>query len=222
MILRESTEGLFKGRENGEIIGDEEARDTQIITRATSERLFRFAFENARARKERGNPGRVTCIDKANVLTSMAFFRKIFDEIAPEYPDCAADHHYIDATALDLVPTENMYGDIISDLAAGLIGGMGFAPSADIGDGHAVFQPSHGTAPDIAGQGKANPTATILSAAMMLDWLGQRHNEPGCVEAGALLEKAVDDAFAGGDLRTADFGGPAGTADVTNAVLERI
>lgn len=231
VILRESTEGLFKGRENGEIIGDEEARDTQIITRATSERLFRFAFEIARARKERGKPGRVTCIDKANVLASMAFFRKIFDEIASGFPDCAADHHYIDATALDLVrrpwdfdvmPTENMYGDIISDLAAGLIGGMGFAPSADIGDGHAVFQPSHGTAPDIAGQGKANPTATILSAAMMLDWLGRRHSEPGCVEAGALLEKAVDDAFAGGELRTADFGGPAGTADVTNAVLERI
>ena len=161
----------------------------------------------------------------------MAFFRKIFDEIATEFPDCEADHHDVDAAAFDLVrrpwtfdvmPTENMYGDLISDLAAGLIGGMGFAPSADIGDGHAVFQPSHGTAPDIAGQGKANPTAMILSAAMMLDWLGRRHNEPDCVEAGALLEKAVDNAFAVGELRTADFGGPAGTADVTNAVLARI
>lgn len=231
VILRESTEGLFKGRENGEVIDDREARDTQIITRDTSERLFRFAFEIARARKEQGKPGRVTCIDKANVLASMAFFRKIFDEIAAEFPDCQADHHYIDATALDLVrrpwdfdvmPTENMYGDIISDLAAGLIGGMGFAPSADIGDGHAVFQPSHGTAPDIAGQGKANPTAMILSAAMMLDWLGRQHNEPGCVEAAQLLEQAVDDAFGGGELRTADFGGSAGTADVTNAVLDRL
>ena len=115
-----------------------------------------------------------------------------------------------------------MYGDIISDLAAGLIGGMGFAPSADVGDGHAVFQPSHGTAPDIAGQGKANPTAMFLSAAMMLDWLGRRHNEPDCVEAGMLLEKAVDDAFAGGALRTADFGGPDGTAEVTNAVLAQL
>ncbi|MBG02921.1 MAG: 3-isopropylmalate dehydrogenase [Rhodospirillaceae bacterium] len=231
VIVRESTEGLFKGRENGEIIEDREARDTQIITRPTSERLFRFSFELARARKERGKPGSVTCIDKANVLASMAFFRKIFDEIAAEFPDCEADHHYVDATALDLVrkpwafdvmPTENMYGDIISDLAAGLIGGMGFAPSADVGDGHAVFQPSHGTAPDIAGQGKANPTAMFLSAAMMLDWLGRRHNEPDCVEAGMLLEKAVDDAFAGGALRTADFGGPDGTAEVTNAVLAQL
>ncbi|MBT5495638.1 MAG: isocitrate/isopropylmalate dehydrogenase family protein [Alphaproteobacteria bacterium] len=231
VIVRESTEGLFKGRENGVVIDDREARDTQIITRSVSEQLFRFSFELAQARKARGKPGRVTCIDKANVLASMAFFRKIFDEIATEFPDCEADHHYVDAAAFDLVrrpwtfdvmPTENMYGDIISDLAAGLIGGMGFAPSADIGDGHAVFQPSHGTAPDIAGQGKANPTAMILSAAMMLDWLGRRHNEPDCVEAGALLEKAVDNAFAGGELRTADFGGPAGTADVTNAVLAGI
>ena len=96
---------------------------------------------------------------------------------------------------------------------------MGFALLADIGDGHAVFQPSHGTAPDIAGQGKANLTAIILSVVMMLDWLGRRHNEPDCVEAGALLEKAVDNAFVGSELCTADFGGPTGSADVTNAVL---
>ncbi|MDP6389049.1 MAG: isocitrate/isopropylmalate dehydrogenase family protein [Alphaproteobacteria bacterium] len=231
VILRESTEGLFKGRENGEVIGDEEARDTQVITRATSERLFRFAFELARERKERGKPGRVTCIDKANVLASMAFFRKIFFEIAAEFPDCEADTHYIDATALDLVrrpwdfdvmPTENMFGDIISDLAAGLIGGMGFAPSADIGAENAVFQPSHGTAPDIAGQGMANPTAMILSAAMMLAWLGRRHGEDGCLQAARLLEGAVDAAFGEDGLRTADFGGPDGTAEVTKAVMARI
>lgn len=231
VILRESTEGLFKGRENGEVIGDEEARDTQVITRAASERLFRFAFELARERKDRGKPGRVTCVDKANVLASMAFFRKIFFEIAAEFPDCEADTHYIDATALDLVrrpwefdvmPTENMYGDIISDLAAGLVGGMGFAPSADIGEGHAVFQPSHGTAPDIAGSGKANPTAMILSAAMMLEWLGRRHGEDGCLQAARLLEAAVDGAFGEDGLRTVDLGGAHGTAEVATAVMARI
>lgn len=161
----------------------------------------------------------------------MAFFRKIFDEIAAEFPGWEADRHYVDVAALDLVrcpwsfdvmPTETRYGDIIADLAAGLIGGMGFAPSADIGDGHAVFQPSPGTAPDIAGQGKANLTAIIFSAVMMLDWLGRRHNEPDCVEAGALLEKAVDNGFVGGELRTVDFGGPTGSVDVTNAVLAGI
>tara|TARA_Y100000766_G_scaffold131672_1_gene113224 strand:+ start:346 stop:738 length:393 start_codon:yes stop_codon:yes gene_type:complete len=103
VIMREFTEGLFRGSENHEIIGDAEARDTQINTRTTSERLFRFTFEITRARKERSKRGRDTCIDKANMLASMAFFRKIFNEIAPEFPDCAADHHYIDATALDLV-----------------------------------------------------------------------------------------------------------------------
>jgi 3-isopropylmalate dehydrogenase len=118
--------------------------------------------------------------------------------------------------------TENMFGDILSDLGAGLIGGMGFAPSADIGDDHAVFQPCHGTAPDIAGQGKANPTAMFLSAAMMLDWLGERHERSGVVEAGRLITAAVDGAFAGGRLRTAEFGGDAGTEAVTRAVLDAL
>ena len=103
VIMREFTEGLFRGRENHEIIGDAEARDTQINTRKTPERLFPFTFEINSARKERSRRGRVACIDKANMPTYMAFFRIIFNEIAPEFPDCAADHHYIDAKALDLV-----------------------------------------------------------------------------------------------------------------------
>jgi 3-isopropylmalate dehydrogenase len=138
----------------------------------------------------------VTCVDKANVFRSMAFFRKIFDERAGKFPKLRAAHHYIDATALDLVRrpwdfdvlvTENMFGDILSDLGAALIGGMGFAPSADIGDDHAVFQPCHGSAPDIAGTGKANPTAMFLSAAMMLDWLGRRHRHDAALTASRLL-----------------------------------
>ena len=137
-----------------------------VITRRGSERVHDFAFRLARRRKARGGPGRVTCVDKANVFRSMAFFRKIFDERARAFPDIEARHNYIDATALDLIRkpwefdvivTENMFGDILSDQTAGLVGGMGMAPSADIGDEHGLFQPCHGSAPDIAGQGKANP-----------------------------------------------------------------
>ncbi len=154
-----------------------------VITRRGSERVHDFAFRLARRRKARGRPGRVTCVDKANVFRSMAFFRKIFDERARAFPDVEARHNYVDATALDLIRkpwdfdvlvTENMFGDILSDETAALVGGMGMAPSADVGDRHGLFQPCHGSAPDIAGQGKANPTATILSAAMMLDWLADR------------------------------------------------
>jgi 3-isopropylmalate dehydrogenase len=112
-----------------------------------------------------------------------------------------------------------MFGDILSDLGAGLIGGMGYAPSADIGDEHAVFQPCHGTAPDIAGRGLANPIAMFLSAAMMVEWLGDRHGIAEAARAGALIRAAIDRAFAGGDLLTCELGGKAGTKEVTRAVL---
>jgi 3-isopropylmalate dehydrogenase len=121
--------------------------------------------------------------------------------------------------ALDVLVTENMFGDILSDLGAGLIGGMGFAPSADIGDSHAVFQPCHGSAPDIAGQGKANPTAMFLSGAMMLEWLADRHGVPEAAEAAARIQDAVDAAFAGGALVPFEIGGEEGTAEVTEAVM---
>jgi 3-isopropylmalate dehydrogenase len=230
VILRESTEGLFWARGRGEVIEDREARDTMVITRATTERLSRFAFRLAERRAERlGRPQKVTLVDKANVFTSMAFMRKVFHEVAKEFPQVPAGEHYIDAMALDLVrrpwdfdvlPMENMFGDIISDLGAGLIGGMGYAPSADVGDTHAVFQPSHGTGPDIAGKGIANPTAMLLSAAMMLDWLGSRGAGQGWTDAATELEGAVDGAFAAG-LRSAEFGG-VGTREVAGAVAARI
>ncbi|MBR0644903.1 isocitrate/isopropylmalate dehydrogenase family protein [Plastoroseomonas hellenica] len=231
VILRESTEGLFAARGRGEIIDDREARDTMVITRATTERLSEFAFNLARRRAaRRGRPGAVTLVDKANVFTGFAFMRRVFDEVAQRHPDLVASHHYIDAMALDLIrrpwdfdvlPTENMFGDILSDLGAGLVGGMGFAPSADIGDNHAVFQPSHGTAPDIAGKGLANPTAMLLSAALMLDWLGERGGGQAWSDAAAELEGAVDAAFAGG-LRTPDIGGKAGTVEAGRAVIDKI
>ncbi|MGG5890349.1 isocitrate/isopropylmalate dehydrogenase family protein [Falsiroseomonas sp. HC035] len=230
VILRESTEGLFWARGRGEMIEDREARDTMVITRATTERLARFSFRLAERRAERlRRPQKVTLVDKANVFLSMAFMRRIFEEVATEFPGVPSGHHYIDAMALDLVrrpwdfdvlPMENMFGDIISDLGAGLVGGMGYAPSADIGDTHAVFQPSHGTGPDIAGKGVANPTAMLLSAALMLDWLGTRGAGQAWSDAATELEAAVDAAFAQG-LRTAEFGG-VGTMEVAKAVAAQI
>jgi 3-isopropylmalate dehydrogenase len=121
----------------------------------------------------------------------------------------------------DVMVTENMFGDILSDLTAGLIGGMGMAPSADIGDRYAVFQPCHGTAPDIMGQGKANPTGMILSAAMMLDWLADKHGIESAADAGEKIERAVDQAYAGG-IKPTEFGGRNGTADIAKAVLEAL
>jgi 3-isopropylmalate dehydrogenase len=227
VLVRESTEGLFASYGKGTIENDSVARETMVITRSTSERLFDFAFHLAQHRKHEGKPGTVTCVDKANVFSAFAFFRRIFDERAACYPEIEARHAYVDATALDMVRkpwtfdvlvTENMFGDILSDLGAGLIGGMGMAPSGDIGDEHAVFQPCHGSAPDIAGSGKANPTATFLSGALMLEWLAVRHRIAACTAAATLLRKAVDRAFAGGKLITAEFGGNASTADVTRAV----
>jgi 3-isopropylmalate dehydrogenase len=226
VVIRESTEGLFASMGKG-IVTHEDARETMHITRRTSERLFEFSFKLAERRRARGRSGRLACVDKANVFRAFAFFRGIFDEVAQGHPQVQADHLYIDACAamlvkrpwdFDVLVTENMFGDILSDLTAGIIGGIGMAPSADIGDRYAVFQPCHGTAPDIMGQGKANPTAMILSVAMMLDWLAEKHGLEAAAEAGERIARAVDKVYAGG-LRPFEFGGSNGTADMTNAVL---
>ena len=225
VVIRESTEGLFASRGKGVVEDDREARDTMVITRKGSERVHEFAFRLAARRTKRT----VTCVDKANVFASMAFFRRIFDEVARRHPDVRARHHYIDATALDLVRkpwefdvlvTENMFGDIISDQTAALVGGMGMAPSADIGDDHAVFQPCHGTAPDIAGLGKANPTACILSGAMMLDWLAERSGNDALAQAARRIEQAVNDIFT--TIKPLEFGGTAGTRAIRDAVLANL
>ncbi len=230
VVIRESTEGLFASMGKG-VVTHDEARETLVITRKTSERLFEFSFRLAARRKARGHAnGGLTCVDKANVFKAFAFFREIFDETAQRHPDVKADHLYIDACAArlvqrpwdcDVMVTENMFGDILSDLTAGLIGGMGMAPSADIGDKYAVFQPCHGTAPDIMGQGKANPTGMILSAAMMLDWLADKHGLESAAEAGEAITRAVDKVYADG-IKPFEFGGRNGTADVAKAVLAEL
>ncbi len=226
VLIRESTEGLFASMGKG-VVTQEDARETMVITRKTSERLFEFSFRLAERRKARGKPGALACVDKANVFRAFAFFRGLFDEAAARHPDVKADRLYVDACAamlvkrpwdFDVMVTENMFGDILSDLTASLIGGLGMAPSADIGDRYAVFQPCHGTAPDIMGQGKANPTGMILSAAMMLDWLADKHGVESAAEAAERIERAVDRAYADG-LKPTEFGGRNGTADIARAVL---
>ncbi len=230
VVIRESTEGLFASMGKG-VVTHDEARETLVITRKTSERLFDFSFRYAQRRKSRGpNKGRLTCVDKANVFKAFAFFRQMFDECAAKYPEVGTDRLYVDACSamlvkrpwdFDVMVMENMFGDILSDLTAGLIGGMGMAPSADIGDTHAVFQPCHGTAPDIMGQGKANPTAMILSTALMLDWLADKHGHEPAAAAAQRIERAVDLAFAAG-IRPMEFGGRDGTAAVAKGVLNAL
>lgn len=219
VLFRENTEGLFAERKARRATRPDVVENAMRVTRSKTERIVRAAFQAAGWRKRR-----ITLVDKANVLPAMAFFREVFDGIAEEHPDIETERVYVDAAALylvqqperfDVIVTENMFGDILSDLAAGIIGGMGLAPSADIGDRHAVFQPAHGSAPDIAGAGIANPLATILSAAMMLDWLD-------LPEYGSAIRAAVTLALANPDCRTRDLGGRMTCRQMTDQVLRHL
>jgi 3-isopropylmalate dehydrogenase len=222
LIVRENCEGLFSARLSQRDRGADEVRDVMLISRRGAERVSRAAFREARKRRKK-----ITLVDKANVLPSMVFFRKVFYEVAREFSDVEADAVYVDAAALylvkdprrfDVILTENMFGDILSDLAAGLVGGMGMAPSADIGERCAVFQPAHGTAPDIAGQGIANPVAAILSAAMMLDWLAK----PELTSAAKRIRAAVEAVLAEPRNRTPDMGGKLTTGEITDRIVSQL
>ena len=231
LVIRETTEGLFAGRSDPREPSDESVSDRMTITRATCEKLFELAFAQARRRRrDHGTPGHVTLLDKANALPSQAFMRKVFDEIAAGHPDIGADRQYIDAGAMmfvthperfDVVVCENIFGDIVSEIAAGIVGGLGVTPSADVGDRHGVFQPSHGTAPDLAGRDLANPVAAILSTAMMLDWLAERHDDPRCAATAASVRRATEQVLKSGP-KTPDLGGNAGTREVTQAIVARL
>ena len=215
VIVRENCEGLFSSRLAPRKRERDQETDTMLITRRGAERICRSAFQLARRRRHH-----VTLVDKANVLPSMAFFRQVFDAVAAEFPDVRAERVYVDAMALflvqrphefDVIVTENMFGDILSDLAAGLIGGMGMAPSADLGDEYGLFQPAHGTAPTIAGRNLANPVATILSVAMMLEWL----EHPEAIRGARMIEAAVARVLSDPANTTTDLGGSLGTTDMT-------
>jgi 3-isopropylmalate dehydrogenase len=170
-------------------------------------------------------------VDKSNVLACWALFRKVFEEIGAEYPEIEKDTAYIDAMTVhlvrqperfDVVVTENQHGDILSDLCAALVGGLGFAPSANLGAHRGMFEPSHGTAPDIAGKGLANPVATILSGALMLDWLAAEHGDARLAAAAERIEGATARVLAAGQVRTADIGGTAATPAMGDAIAEAL
>jgi 3-isopropylmalate dehydrogenase len=231
VIVRESTEGLFYSLGRPQLNLEDEAFETLRISRGASTRVVDFALKLAGHRKDKGLIGRVTCVDKANVFPAFAFFRRIFQERAAAFPCLLADASYVDAVALnlvrepwryDVIVTENMFGDILSDLCAGLVGGIGLAPSADIGDGHAVFQPCHGSAPDIAGQGRANPIAMILSTVLMLEWLAERFHDPSLDLAAAIIRLAVNTAFVDGTSVPMEFGGTDGTNETADRVFARL
>ncbi|MGE5128054.1 MAG: isocitrate/isopropylmalate dehydrogenase family protein [Sphingomonadaceae bacterium] len=208
VIVRENTEGLYLSRGKG--VGNDRAMaDTLLVTREGVERVARYAFELAR---RRGRGKRVTCVDKANVLASLAFFRRVFDEVAEAYPDVAREHLYADAAAqalvlepqrFDVLVMENFLGDILSDLGGATVGGIGLCPSGNIGDRHAYFEPIHGSAPGLAGTDKANPVSQVLCAAMMLDHLGE-------ADAAGLVRRAVDAALGERKLVIDRLGQPQG------------
>lgn len=230
IIVRENLEGLFASYGGGGMVGDSVATDTLVITREGTQNVVRTAFQLAAGRKGRPSDGQshVTCVDKANVFRSFAFFRKVFYDVARNFPDIATDAVYVDAMSLylvqnpedfDVLVCENQFGDILSDLGAGLVGGLGVAPSGEIGDHHAMFQPSHGTAPQLAGKNLANPLAMILSASMMFDWLARRHDDPVAAKLAQNIESAVERILADGQCRTPDLGGTNKTTEVTEAVI---
>ncbi|GAA0780473.1 isocitrate/isopropylmalate dehydrogenase family protein [Roseibium denhamense] len=234
IILRESTEGLFysaAAHKRSLVVNDDEVQDILRITRKTTTKLHQFAFDLARKRRNKGTSGKLTCVDKANVFTSLAFFRQIFDEVRADNTDVPVSYNYVDAQALDLVRkpwefdvlvTENMFGDILSDLAGGLVGGMGMAACAEIGDDTGLFQPAHGSAPDIMGQDKANPLAAILSGALMLDYLASKLGQPALSDAADLINQSVETGFQENLLRPFEFGGDMGTKAIARTVAERV
>jgi len=223
LIVRENTEGLYASRGKGEV-RDDGVTDFMTMSRAGIARVVRKAFALAKARTGAPADGarRVTCVDKANVLRGFALFRALFDEIADEHPDIATDHLYADAAAaalverpdtFDVLVMENFTGDVLSDLGAATVGGLGMCPSGNVGDTSAYFEPIHGSAPGLAGQDKANPIATILSAAMLLDWLGEG-------AAAARVREAVERALVTGGITLHPDGTVAqGTKGAAGAVV---
>lgn len=216
IVVRENTQGLYSGLEHVVVPGVVES--LRVITEKASERIVRFAFETA----QKYGRKKVTAVHKANILKlSDGLFLEVAKKVSREFPDIQYDEAIVDATAMKLVMNpqafdvlvmENLFGDIISDLTSGLVGGLGMAPSANIGERYAVFEAVHGSAPDIAGRGVANPTALILSGALMLAHMGE-------VEAAKRVEHAVQKVIEDGKVITRDLGGTANTKEYTDALV---
>ena len=249
VLIRENTEGLYHSllrRSAQAAIGSKDepirieefpglegevAWDPRPISRSGSDRVIRFGFELAARRESKsGTHQNVTCVDKSNVLRGCRLFRQVFDEISEEYPNTNTNHAFIDAFTMwlvrdpedfDVVVLPNMFGDIATDLASVLQGGLGMAASANIGDNHMLFEPVHGSAPKYAGQGKVNPIAAISSVQLMLENLGVRHDDEDATICGEILESAITSHHSEGGVTTYDLGGDANTVAVGTAISER-
>lgn len=219
MIVRENTEGMYIADE--ESYTDDGALAKRIITREAEKRIINYAFNYA----VENSKGKVTAVHKANVLKKTdGLFKEIFYEVADDYPDIATEDFYVDATAMylitqpesfEVIVTTNLFGDILSDEGAGLVGGLGLIPSANIGEDAALFEPVHGSAPDIAGQGIANPIAMMLSSIMMLRYLGEN-------EAADRFDAAILKVLNDGNILTGDLGGSATTMELAEAVKNNL
>ena len=219
VIFRENTEGLYAGIEHN--VGDDAAESIKITTRKASERIVRAAFEYAKE----NNREQVTAVHKANILKlSDGLFKEAAEEVAKDYPEIEFNNKIVDNMCMQLVqyPEDydvlvlpNLYGDIVSDLCAGLIGGLGLTPGANLNDELAVFEAVHGSAPDIAGENKANPIAILLSSCLMLDHLGEE-------EAAQNIESAIETVLQEGTVLTGDLGGSASTDEITAEIISKL
>ncbi|WP_296888612.1 homoisocitrate dehydrogenase [uncultured Methanobrevibacter sp.] len=219
IIVRENTEGLYSQNEYGD---KDKVIAERVITRKASEKICEIAFKLAKRRKKLN---KVTCVHKSNVLKKTdGIFKESFYKIAENYPKINTEDFYVDATAMylitnplnfDVIVSTNLFGDILSDESAGLVGGLGLAPSGNIGDENGLFEPVHGSAPDIAGKGIANPCSMILSTAMMLDYIGEK-------EISQKINKAVENVVCRGKILTPDLGGTAKTKEMTDAIVNEV
>ncbi|MBR6024058.1 MAG: NAD-dependent isocitrate dehydrogenase [Methanobrevibacter sp.] len=219
IIVRENTEGLYSQIEYGD---DDKVIAERVITRHASENISEIAFKLA---KRRNNKNKVTCVHKSNVLKKTdGVFKESFYNVAKNYPEIATEDFYVDATAMylitdplnfDVIVSSNLFGDILSDESAGLVGGLGLAPSGNIGDENGLFEPVHGSAPDIAGKNIANPCSMILSTAMMLDYIGEK-------ETALKINEAVETVVAKGKILTPDLGGKSKTMEMTQAIVKEV
>lgn len=223
VIVRENTEDLYTGKEFS--LGDS-AVALRIISERASRRIARYAFESA---ARRGSAKKVTCVHKSNVMrVTDGLFAEACAGVSRDYPDIAFEQMYVDACAMnlirqpeqfDVIVTTNLFGDILSDESSQVVGGLGMAPAANIGDEFALFEPVHGAAFDIAGKNVANPSSFLLSIKMMTDWLGAKNGDRGCIEAGQKLEATIFDLVKSG-VRTRDIGGDRTTTEFTKEIVD--
>lgn len=225
VIVRENTEDLYTGKE---FSLEDAAVALRIISENASKRIAKCAFESA---KQRNSKKKVTCVHKSNVMRiTDGLFAKSCTEISKDYPDISFEQMYVDACAMnlirqpeqfDVIVTTNLFGDILSDESSQVVGGLGMAPAANIGDKFALFEPVHGAAFDIAGQNIANPSSFLLSIKMMLDWLGAKHDDSKCFEVGKKLESTIFDLVKSG-VKTKDIGGDKTTSEFTKEITTNL